>query len=167
MSTLWRWAGMLVAFAGLAAACSSDDSAMSVTEYADALQAVETAFLEQAPNPADNPEDRDQFAVGGDLTAASILYSEFEERLSGWRELRPPPELEESHSELVAALDAVQDEVGKYLAESATETTDFDFDTIGPKVGPLLFNARAACLELDTALDGVGASVDFAQNCRF
>ena len=65
---------------------------------------------------------------------AGIVYMEFEERLTGWRSIEPPSNLERLHTELVDALGALQEEVGEYLAKSATETGDLDFDTIGPAV---------------------------------
>lgn len=75
--------------------------------------------------------------------------------------------MSELHRQLVEALDAVQSEVGEYLGEHAMTDDDFDFDTIGPAVGPFLHNASAACRELRAALEDANAGVVFVDSCNF
>ena len=64
MATTSKWMHTVIALAVIVAACSSDTSPLTLDEYVDALQAVETDFVEGTPNPAENPSDRNQCAVG-------------------------------------------------------------------------------------------------------
>ncbi len=158
----------LVVGAIVAAACgASAPATLTVDEYAEAMQRVETEFDAESPNPADDPADRDRYPLGGDLVVANELHVAFQKRLAGWRAIQPPPELAALHEELVAALEAVQQEVEKYLTEQAVQEGTLDFDTIGPKVEPFLSSAADACRALRSALLERGARVDFAANCQF
>ena len=164
---LGRWLAATVSLALVAAACSAESTPLTVEEYAAALQAVESGFVSEAPDPLGQPEDRDQYPLGGDLVVANDLYMEYDGRLAGWRALSPPPQLAELHGQLVDALDGVQREVGMYLAEHAVSDNDFDFDSIGPAVGPFLNDAAVACRELRSALEDAEAEVEFAESCTF
>jgi len=164
---LGKWLAATITIAFVAAACSAGSTSLTVEEYAEALQAVESGFLSEAPDPLGQPQDRDQYPLGGDLVVANTLYMEFQERLVGWRAISPPMEMNELHGRLVDALEAVQQEVGRYLGEQAMSEADFDFDSIGPAVGPFLLDASRACVELRSALNGAGAEVEFADACNF
>jgi len=165
MSGKWLAASSILAF--VAVACTAASAELTLAEYAEAMQRVESQFRSDAPNPAGRPEGRDQYPLGGDLVIANELYMEFERRLAGWRGIIPPPSVSQLHDELVAALDAVQSEVGEYLTDEAMTGTDFDFDTIGPAVEPFLETASVACRDLRSAVRASGADVDFADNCNF
>ena len=162
-----RWTAAALGLALIATACSADATALSVEEYAVALQEVEADFDSGAPDLRSPDADRSEYPLGGDLVAANSLYMKYEERLDGWRAIFPPPEMSELHIQLVAALDAVQEEVGEYLGENAMAGDDFDFDSIGPAVEPFLRDAAAACRELRVALEGADAGVVFADSCDF
>jgi hypothetical protein len=162
-----KWLATTIGFALVAIACSADSTSLTVEEYVVAMQAVESGFVSDAPDPAGQPEDRDQYPLGGDLVGANVLYMYYEERLDGWRAISPPSEMGELHSQLVDALEAVQREVGEYLGEQAMSANDFDFDSIGPAVRPFLRDASVACRELRSALSDAGAEVEFADSCDF
>ncbi len=162
-----RWTAAAIGLALVAAACSADSTPLTVEEYATALQEVESDFDSTSTDLSDPESNRDEYPLGGDLVAANGLYMEYEERLDGWRAISPPPELSELHVQLVAALDAVQEEVGDYLGENAMAGNEFDFDSIGPAVQPFLRDAAAACRELRAALEGADAGVVFADSCNF
>jgi len=157
------------ALALVAVACSSEPTTAPVTidEYAEAMQAVESRFAAAAPDPEGQPEDRNRYPLGGDLVFANDLYTILEERLSGWRAITPPPSVAEFHDRLVDALDAVQHEVGEYLGSEAMTGTDFDFDTIGAAVAPFLRQAATACRDLHSALRDARADVAFVGDCNF
>jgi hypothetical protein len=155
---------------------------LALDEYAVAMQAVETSFGGDAsdPGPPDDlppePPDRSpppappsdgQYPLGGDLVAATVLFSEFDRRLDGWRAIDPPLSVAGLHDQLVDALDAIQRAVGDYLGSEAMAGTEFEFSSIGDAVAPLLRSATTACLQLRTALQEAGADVDFAGNCEF
>jgi len=164
---LLKWLAVVVGLAVVAAACTSDAAALSVEEYAAALQEVESDFDSATPDVSEAEADPDEYPLGGDLVAANSLYMKFEERLAGWRAISPPPEMSKLHTQLIAALDEVQREVGEYLGEHAMTDGDFDFDTIGPAVEPFLANASAACRELRAALEEADAGVVFVEACEF
>ncbi len=159
-----KWLGILLLFALVAAACASESAPMSLDDYTVAMQAVETRFMDDAP---DQPEDQDRYPLGGDLVAANALFSEFDRRLDGWRGINPPSSIAGVHDRLVEALDAIQRAVGDYLGSEAMAGTEFEFSSIGSAVAPFLQNATTACRELRTALRDVGAEVDFAGDCEF
>jgi hypothetical protein len=161
-----KWLATTIGFALVAVACSADSTSLTVEEYVVAMQAVESGFVSEAPDPG-QPEDRDLYPLGGDLVVANVLYMYYEERLDGWRAISPPSEVSDLHSQLVDALEAVQQEVGEYLGEQAMSTNDFDFDSIGPAVRPFLRDASVACRELRSALSDAGAEVEFADSCDF
>ena len=159
-----KWLGVLLLFALVASACASESAPMAFDDYVVAMQAVETRFVGDAP---DQPEDRDQYPLGGALVAANALFSEFDRRLDGWRAINPPSSIVGLHDRLVEALDAIQRAVGDYLGSEAMAGTEFEFSSIGSAVAPFLQNATTACRELRTALRGAGAEVDFAGDCEF
>lgn len=151
----------------VAGACSADPTALTIEEYAAAMQWVEKGFESDSPDVGGPDADRDDYPLGGDLVIADHLYMKYEDRLNGWRAIAPPPEVSELHVQLVEALDAVQEEVGDYLGHHAVSDNDFDFDSIGPAVEPFLRNAAAACRELRAALSDADAGVAFADSCNF
>jgi len=165
----WKWLIATVVISFVAVACTADSTPRTVDEYAAAMQAVESEFQAEAPDPSGQPEDRNRYPLGGDLVVANELYMYLESRLAGWRAITPPPSISPLHDRLVYALDAIQHEVGKYLGEQAmTESDfDFDFDTIGPAVAPFLREATAACRALQSALHDTRTDVDFVDNCNF
>ncbi len=160
---------------------------MTLDEYALAMQAVETSFEGDGPDPGQPedqsedlppeppdrspppapPEMRGQYPLGGDLVAATALFSEFDRRLDGWRAINPPSSIAGLHGQLVDALDAIQRAVGDYLGSEAMAGVEFEFSSIGGAVAPLLGSASSACRQLRTALQEAGADVDFAGNCEF
>ncbi len=175
-----RWLAVLSVFALVVAACTSDSAPMALDEYAVAMQAVETSFGGDAPDPGqpedqpgvggqpeEQPEIRGQYPLGGDLVAATALFSEFDRRLDGWRAINPPLSIAGLHDQLVDALDAIQRAVGDYLGSEAMAGVEFEFSSIGGAVAPLLQSATLACRQLRTALQEAGADVDFAGNCDF
>jgi len=165
-----RWLAVLSLFALVVAACASESKPMTLDEYALAMQAVETSFEGDGPDPGqpeDQPEMRGQYPLGGDLVAATALFSEFDRRLDGWRAINPPSSLAGLHGQLVDALDAIQRAVGDYLGSEAMAGVEFEFSSIGGAVAPLLGSASSACRQLRTAIQEAGADVDFAGNCGF
>lgn len=165
--TIGRVQALIAGLAIVAAACSADAEPMSLHEYAAAMQAVENSFVADAPDPSAGGVEVGQYPLGGDLVMATVLYSEFERRLAGWRAITPPASVARQHDRLVAALDAVQREVGDYLGGEAMTGTEFDFGAIGGAVGPFLQEASGACRELRSVLIDAGAPVRFAGNCNF
>ena len=164
---LVKWMAAGVGLALVAAACSADVSALSVEEYAVALQQVETDFESNTLDPAAQEANGDRYPLGGDLVAANELYMKYEDRLNAWRAISPPPEMSELHRQLVEALDAVQSEVGEYLGEHAMTDSNFELASIGPAVAPSLRSASAACRELRAALEDASAGVVFVDSCNF
>lgn len=162
-----KWLGVLLLFALVASTCASDSAPMALDDYAVAMQAVETSFEGDAPDPLNQPEDRSGYPLGGDLVAANALFSEFDKRLDGWRAISPPTSIAGLHDRLVEALDAIQRAVGDYLGSEAMAGTEFEFSSIGSAVAPFLQKAVAACRQLRTAIRDAGAKVDFAGDCDF
>lgn len=175
-----RWLAVLSLFALVVVACASESKPMTLDEYALAMQAVETSFEGDGPDPGqpegqpgvsgqpeDQPEMRGQYPLGGDLVAATALFSEFDRRLDGWRAINPPSSIAGLHGQLVDALDAIQRAVGDYLGSEAMAGVEFEFSSIGGAVAPLLGSASSACRQLRTAIQEAGADVDFAGNCEF
>ena len=153
---MWKALSVTAVLGLIVAACGGTSEQLSVDAYARELQAVEVSFGADAPGPEVNPEEFSSYPGASDLVYANELYRGFDVRLSGWRSLTPPAELVEEHNQLVAALEEIQETVGKYLMDESFDPENFSFRDIGMQVGPLLRSAEAACRELRSSLDDLG-----------
>lgn len=165
-----RWSAFGALIAVAAVACGSDTGAsapLTFEEYTAEMRAIESRFQAESPDPLGDPDAREAYPVGGDLVFATETYMAFDRRLARWRGITPPQELADLHARLVGAVDAYQDEVGGYLMDEALEGSDFDFETIGPKVGAYGAAAAEACRDLQRALSAEGVIGVFSDGCQF
>jgi hypothetical protein len=157
----------IAAFALVAAACGDDSTPLTFDGYVAEMRAIGDDFLGEDQEQAEPlSEAPDEYPIGGDLVGATELYTAYENLLDDWRNVGPPPELVDLHTELVDALDVLQRDIGDYLMDEALEGGDFHFATIGAKIGRQLHAAESACKGLHQALAERGAGPVFG-DCTF
>ena len=156
MRSVHRMVVVLAALAVLSAACGDDDAApMTLEDYVAEMDAVSTRFFVEA-GPDEGPPSEGAYPLGGDLVAATELYTSYDDLLAAWNSLVPPRRVASLHADLVAALDRLQEKVGDYLMDEALEAGELEFETIGRKVNAEILAASQACLALRRAIGEAG-----------
>ena len=87
-----RMATLVAVIALIAGACGgSGNEPLSLDQYVASIQAVEDRFTEESTQPGQN-----DYQLEGELVGAESLFSDFEARLRGWKDIEPPDEVANS-----------------------------------------------------------------------
>ncbi len=150
--SLVAFAVCVLAVALVASACSGSEQESELTVDAYAARLLE---IMEAPVPEDD------FPVGGSNVRVAGTFAVVENGLNEMRSMQPPPELEDTHAELLVLFDAVQEAVASYLQHHGTDVDDIEIAHIAndPDIRPVLREAWDACSELIRLLGELGAVI--------
>ncbi len=157
-------AALLLALASFAAACGSDDEALSIEEYfgrLDALNARFEADLQEVDT--ENAEEEDLKLIQANFANTVAVLATF---AGGVSDLEPPDEIKSQHEEVAEALRAYADALGgdyfdqvsnlDSIEELQALAVDEELVAAGARVGE-------ACLVLEQLAADNGIQIDF--NC--
>ncbi len=102
----------------------------------------------------------ENYPVGGSTVRTATIFLAIEKNLADLKAVPAPSAIRDEHSEVVARIEAVQDEVARYLQHHGVQGDDISLNDIisDADINPLLLDARTACIELGAKLDELGAT---------
>lgn len=122
---------------------------LSVHAYASTVSEIMTRAGSEANYP-----------VGGSTVRTATIFLAIEKNLADLKAVPAPSAIRDEHSEVVARIEAVQDEVARYLQHHGVQGDDISLNDIisDADINPLILDARTACVELGAKLEGLGAT---------
>ena len=102
----------------------------------------------------------ENYPVGGSTVRTAMTFLAIDDNLADLKAVPAPSAIRDEHSEVIARIEAVQDEVARYLQHHGVQGDDISLDDIlfDADINPLILEARTACIELGEKLDELGAS---------
>ena len=140
-----------------AAACTAvdgdGDSAAPESLSAHAYATTVTEIMTRA-------DSEENYPLGGSTVRTATIFLTIQENLADLKAVPAPSAIRDQHLEVVARIEAVQDEVARYLQHHGLQGDDISLDDIfiDADINPLILEARAACVELGANLNGFGAT---------
>ncbi|MCH8129999.1 MAG: hypothetical protein IIC70_08885 [Acidobacteria bacterium] len=138
-----------------ATACTSVDgdgagtaaNPLSVHEYASTVAEIMT-----------RAGSGENYPIGGSTVRTATIFLELEKNLADLKAVSAPSAIRVEHSEVIARIEAVQDEVARYLQQHGVRGDDISLNDISfdADISPLILEARTACIELGAKLDELG-----------
>ncbi len=140
-----------------AAACAAVDGdgdgaepeSLSVNAYATTVTEIMT-----------RAGSEENYPLGGSTVRTATIFLTVEQDLADLEAVPAPSAIRDQHLEVVARIEAVQDEVARYLQHHGVQGDDISLNDIfiDADINPLILEARAACVELGAKLDELGAT---------
>ncbi len=140
-----------------AAACTAVDGdgdgaapdSLSVHAYASTVSEIMT-----------RAGSEENYPLGGSTVRTATIFLAVEQDLADLKAVLAPSAIRDKHLEVVARIEAVQDEVARYLQHHGVQGDDISLNDIfvDADINPLILEARAACVELGAKLDELGAT---------
>ncbi len=138
-----------------ATACTSVDGdgdgaaadSLSVHAYASTVAEIMT-----------RPGSEGNYPVGGSTVRTAMTFLALEKDLADLRAVRAPGAIRAEHLDVIVRIEAVQDEVARYLQQHGVQGDDISSNDIffDADISPLILEARTACIELGAKLDELG-----------
>ncbi len=137
------------------AACTDGDGdgaaseSLSVHAYATSVTEIMT-----------RAGSEENYPLGGSTVRTATIFLTIEKNLADLKAVPAPSAIRDKHLEVVARIEAVQDEVARYLQHHGVQGDDISLDDIfvDADINPLILEARTACVELGAKLDELGAT---------
>ncbi len=100
----------------------------------------------------------ENYPIGGSTVNTTLIFFAIEENLADLKAVRVPGSIRVEHSEVISRIEAVQEEVARYLRQHGVRGDDISLDDISfdADISPLILEARTACIELGAKLDELG-----------
>ena len=102
----------------------------------------------------------ENYPLGGSTVRTATSFLTIEKNLADLKAVPAPSAIRDEHSEVVARIETVQDEVARYLQHHGVQGDDISLNDIfiDADINPLILEARAACVELGAKVDELGAT---------